>query len=97
MVYAWPGAAISPLNPEAAIHIFWKDKLAGMADPVKGRQQLAEQYAAENCSPLEAAAQGAVTDVIRPEETRSRLIAAMEMLSGKRVSRLPKKHSNLPL
>lgn len=97
VVYAWPGAAISPLNPEAAIHIFWKDKLAGMADPVKGRQQLAEQYAAENCSPLEAAAQGAVTDVIRPEETRSRLIAAMEMLSGKRVSRLPKKHSNLPL
>lgn len=97
VVYAWPEAVISPLAPETAIHIFWKDKLTGMADPVKGRQELAKQYAAEQCSPLDAAAQGAVTDVITPEETRSRLIAAMEMLAGKRVSRLPKKHSNLPL
>ncbi|MCI8554069.1 MAG: carboxyl transferase [Clostridiales bacterium] len=96
-VLAWPVAAISPLNPEAAIHLFWKDRLAGLSDPVTGRQKLAEEYAEKECSALRAAADGAVTDVIAPDATRSRLIALLDMLAGKRVSRLPKKHSNMPL
>lgn len=96
-VLAWPCAAISPLNPEAAIHLFWKDRLAGLSDPVAGRQKLAAEYAEQECSALSAAADGVVTDVIAPAETRSRLISLLDMLAGKRVSRLPKKHSNIVL
>lgn len=40
---------------------------------------------------------GYVTDVVAPGETKARVMALLDMLSGKRVSRLPKKHSNLPL
>ena len=58
---------------------------------------LIEEYAKTMCSPLSAAAGGYVTDVVAPGETKARVMALLDMLSGKRVSRLPKKHSNLPL
>ena len=97
VVLAWPSAVISPLAPETAVHILWQDKLAAMTDPTKERPALAEEYAETAWSPLAAAADGFVTDVIPPAETKAKLVAMMDMLSGKRVSRLPKKHSNLPL
>ena len=96
-VLAWPSAVISPLAPETAIHILWKERLAEMKDPTADRARLAAEYAEEECSPLTAAAAGYVTDVIAPAETKIRLAAMLEMLSGKRVSRLPKKHSNIQL
>ena len=96
-VLAWPTAVISPLAPETAIHILWKDRLAQMQDPTADRAKLAAEYAEEECSPLAAAAAGYVTDVIAPADTKVKLSAMLEMLSGKRVSRLPKKHSNIQL
>jgi len=38
-----------------------------------------------------------VDDVIFPSETRPRIIAALEMLDGKRDRNPPKKHGNIPL
>ena len=38
-----------------------------------------------------------VDDVIRPSETRPRLIKALEMLTDKRDTNPPKKHGNIPL
>jgi propionyl-CoA carboxylase beta chain len=35
--------------------------------------------------------------VIRPEDTRPRVIAALEMLRTKRQENPPKKHGNIPL
>ena len=96
-VIAWPQAVISPLDPLAAIHLFWEDRLKEMQDPEKDRLALAEEYAKTACSPLSAAAEGIVTDVVTPEETRKKLAALLDMLSGKRVSRLPKKHTNIQL
>ena len=46
---------------------------------------------------VNAAKMGYVDDVIEPSQTRQMLAAALEMLSSKRDSRLPKKHGNLPL
>jgi acetyl-CoA carboxylase carboxyltransferase component len=97
IVLAWPTAVILPLAPQTAIHIFWKDRLAKMSDPTEDRKRLAEEYARENGDAIMAAADGTVSDVIPPAETKGRLIALLDMLSGKRVSRLPKKHSNIVL
>ena len=97
MVFAWPTAVISSIAPEAAIHILWKDRLAVMTNPTEDRQKLAAEYAETECSPLAAAAAGYVSDVIAPAETKAKLAATLDMLSGKRVSRLPKKHSNIQL
>ena len=96
-VLAWPDAVISPLAPETAIHILWKDRLAQMNDPTTDRAKLAEEFAAQECSPVEAAANGYLTDVVEPGETKAKLMALLEMLEGKRVTRLPKKHANIQL
>ena len=42
-----------------------------------------------------AAKSGLVDDVIAPETTRENIIRALDVLSGKRVARLPKKQSNI--
>ena len=93
-VLAWPTAAISPLAPETAVQLLWTDRLAAMTDPNKERDALAAEYAETECSPMSAAAGGLVTDVIAPQETKERLIAFLEMLASKRVSKLPRKHAN---
>ena len=46
---------------------------------------------------MNAAAAGAVTDVIAPADTKGKLVAMLELLSSKRVTRLPKKHANIQL
>ena len=55
------------------------------------------EYIAKQASPYKACEDGYVDDVIDPANTRNALISALDMLSGKRVSKLPKKHSNMPL
>ncbi|HIZ19835.1 MAG TPA: carboxyl transferase [Firmicutes bacterium] len=96
-VLGWPTASVLPLAPEAAIHIFWKDRLAAMENPTEDRKKLAAEYAQTEGSVLNAAAAGTVTDVIAPADTKGKLIAMLELLSSKRVTRLPKKHANIQL
>jgi acetyl-CoA carboxylase carboxyltransferase component len=97
IVFALPSAVILPLAPQAAIHIFWKDRLADLKNPVEDRKKLSEEFAQTQGDALTAASKGIVTDVIAPSEIKSKLIAVLDMLSSKRVSRLSKKHSNIVL
>ncbi len=89
---AWANAAISPLPPEAGAAIMWEDKMNAPRDT---RQELVKTYKEKECSAFKAAANGYVQDVIAPQDTRNKLFSALDMLSGKRVSRLPKKHGTI--
>ena len=60
-------------------------------------QRLVAAYEAEFANPYVAAARGYVDDVIKPSETRPRLIRALEMLADKRDTNPQKKHGNIPL
>ncbi len=91
---AWPGAVISALEPETAVEFFWHDKLKGAENLEKRRAELAEEYAETEASPYAAANASMVEDIVDPANIRSVLIASLEMLASKRVSRLPKKHTN---
>lgn len=93
IVFAWPSAEIAALPDDAAVTIMYNERLA------KGekRDALTAEYKEKVVSPFAAAACGCVDDVIDPADTRLKLISAMDMLAGKRVSRMPKKHSNMPL
>lgn len=93
MTYAWNGAVISPLEPETAVGVLWEDKITQNNDIAS----LAAEYAATEATAQKAAEAGAVGDVIEPADTRRHLIGALDMLASKRVSRLPKKHGNMPL
>lgn len=93
LVFAWEGAAISALAPEAAVSILWNDRLASG----EKREALAAEYRDTAASPFEAAKCGALDGVIEPAETRSAVIAALDTLCGKRVPTLARKHTNMPL
>lgn len=97
LAMAWPSAVISALAPATAVAILWNDKLKGSDNPIADRAKLVEEYKETEASPFVAAAQGYLEDIVTPAEMRSKLIAALDMLSGKRVTNLPKKHANIQL
>lgn len=96
LTYAYPNAVITPLAPETAVEFLWHDKLKGAADASAKRKELAEEYASTVASAFDAAEKSCIDDIIEPSETRATLVSALEITAGKRVSRLPKKHSNMP-
>ena len=99
ITFAYPNASVSPLNPYASAVIMLGDEigkeLKGSANPQADKEALVAKFKAENCAVFEAAANGYVEDVITPSATRAKLASALDMLIGKRVQRLPKKHNNL--
>lgn len=97
VVYAWPTAEIAVMGPEGAANIVFRKEIEDSENPAVTRQEKIEEYRNEFANPYRAAARGYVDDVIVPAESRPRLIAAFEMLAGKRETRPPKKHGNVPL
>ncbi len=97
VTYAYPEAVISPIAPVAAVEFLWHDKLKGAANLSEERNKLAAQYADENASAFDAASKGCVDGIISANEARGKIIAVLELMNGKRMTkRLPKKHSNMP-
>lgn len=95
-VMAWKDAAIAPMRPEAAVEFLWHDKLKGAADVNAKRSELANEYKRTLASAEKAAQIGVIDAVISAGETRQAVVDALDLLEGKRVSNLPKKHSNIP-
>ncbi len=94
---AWPTAEIAVMGAEGAVGIIYKDRLAAAKDPVAERAKLVANYERQFNNPYIAASRGDIDAVIMPSETRSRLIAGLEMLGDKRVASPARKHGNLPL
>ena len=94
---AWTSASVSPISPATGTMFLWNDRLAGSSNPVEDRKKLIAEYKEKEGCPFKAAAEGYVEDVINPDETRAKVVAHLEMLAGKRVSRLPKKHANIQM
>ena len=92
VVYALPEAVISPVNVEAAAFIMAEDK---MNVPVSEQKAAAEKFAEENLSAFNAAQNGYVDGIVEFGELRNTLISALDMLSGKRVPTVAKKHSTI--
>jgi propionyl-CoA carboxylase beta chain len=97
MNFAWPTAEIAVMGAEGAVNIIYRDQLAAAADPVAEHASLVAAYRAEFANPYIAAARGYVDDVIRPSETRPRLIRSLRVLADKRDTNPRKKHGNIPL
>ncbi len=96
LTYAYPIAVISPLDPQTVVEFLKHDELKGAADLDKKRKELADEYCANEASAFKAAEDNCIDDIINPADTRATIITALEILAGKRISRLPKKHSNMP-
>ena len=90
VVYALPNAVISPVNVEAAAWIMAPEQ---MKVPVPEQQAAAEKFAEENLSAFNAAQNGFVDGIVEETELRDAVLSALNMLSGKRVPTIAKKHN----
>jgi propionyl-CoA carboxylase beta chain len=97
MNFAWPTAEIAVMGADGAVGIIFKDEIAAAADPAAVQARLVAEYETQFANPYVAAARGYVDDVIKPSETRPRLIRSLAMLADKRDTNPRKKHGNIPL
>ena len=95
--YAWPTAEIAVMGPEGAVNIVYKRELEKSPDPDTERAEKIEEFRDRFANPYVAAERGYLDAVIRPRETRRKLIQALDMLENKRDKNPPKKHGNIPL
>jgi propionyl-CoA carboxylase beta chain len=94
---AWPTAEIAVMGPEGAVNVIYRDQIEAASDPAEERARLVADYEARFANPYIAASRGYIDDVILPSETRSRLIAGLDVLATKRDVNPRKKHGNIPL
>ena len=106
--FAWPTAEIAVMGAEGAVTIVYRreleraakegaDGLTGEAALNKVRADKIEEFRDSFANPYVAAERGYVDAVIRPRDTRKKIIQALEMLDGKRDKNPAKKHGNIPL
>lgn len=97
MNYAWPTAEIAVMGAKGAAEIIFRKEISEAADQQAKLQEKIDEYTEKFANPYLAANRGYIDEVIKPEETRKKLMAAFKMLENK-VAKLPKKkHGNIPL
>ena len=95
--FAWPSAEIAVMGAKGASEIIFRNEIKAAKDPEAKLQEKTDEYTKKFADPYRAAYRGFVDEVIKPEDTRMKLIKAFKMLENK-VDKLPKKkHGNIPL
>src|SRR6186997_3339777 len=97
MNFAWPTAEIAVMGAEGAVNILYKRELDAAADVAAARAAKIAEYREKFANPYVAAQRGFVDEIIRPHQTRAKLINGLETLDTKRDKNPPKKHGNIPL
>jgi propionyl-CoA carboxylase beta chain len=95
--YAWPTAEIAVMGPEGAVNILYKRELELADNPERRRAELVAEFREKFANPHVAAARGFIDEIIRPRDTRRKLILALAGLETKRERNPAKKHGNIPL
>ena len=90
--YAYPTAEIAVMGPDGAVNIIHKGRLNE-----EERAEAVAEYRKNFASPYKAAQLGYIDEIIKPEETRKKLIQALEMTQTKSKQNPAKKHGNIPL
>ena len=97
MNYAWTSAEIAVMGAKGAAEIIFKREIADAENPEEKLQEKVDEYTEKFANPYRAAHRGYIDEVIKPSETRQKLMRAFKMLETK-VANLPrKKHGNIPL
>lgn len=89
-VFAWPIAQIAVMGAEGAVNIIAKRKIEESEDPEAARAEAIAEYENKFMNPYVAASRGYVDEVIKPDETKERVVKAFDMLSQKSRVKIPK-------
>jgi propionyl-CoA carboxylase beta chain len=95
--FAWPTAEIAVMGAKGAVEIIFKKEIDKAVDKEAAFAQKVQEYTDKFANPYSAAERGYIDDVILPDETRPRIIRALEMLETKVDKNPKKKHGNIPL
>ena len=88
---AYPTVEVAVMGAEGAVNILYRK-----ADS-ETREKAIETYRENFANPYRCAELGYIDEIILPEQTRIKLIQALEMAKNKIKSNPPKKHGNIPL
>lgn len=97
MNFAWPSAEIAVMGPKGAAEIIFKKEIEKSANKAEALAEKEREYREKFANPYLAASRGYIDAVIEPDQTRPRLIRALELLDTKVDSNPKKKHGNIPL
>ena len=95
--FAWPTAEIAVMGAEGAVNILYKRELDAAADVAAARAAKIAEYREKFANPYVAAQRGFIDEIIRPHQTRAKLINGLATLETKRDKNPSKKHGNIPL
>jgi propionyl-CoA carboxylase beta chain len=79
------------------VNVLYKRELDQAADVNAARAARIAEYREKFANPYVAAQRGFIDEVIRPSQTRAKVIAALTAFETKRDRNPPKKHGNIPL
>ncbi|MDD5127650.1 MAG: carboxyl transferase domain-containing protein [Dehalococcoidales bacterium] len=94
---AWPQAEIAVMGAEGAAAIIHRAEIQAATDPAAKRKEKIAEYRDLLYNPYIAARQGYINAVIKPQESRPRIIAALEALLSKEAARPVRRHGNIPM
>ncbi len=97
IVYAWPIAEIAVMGADGAVNIAFKRKIKGATNPEEMRARCKKEYEERFLNPYVAASRGFVDEVIKPEESREKILVALKSFKTKKAEGTRKKHGNIPL
>ena len=96
MNFAYPTAEIAVMGPQGAVEILHRRELEEHPGQEFKEARTAE-FRDKFANPYIAAERGYVDEIIRPSQTRPRLIRALEMSRSKKDHNPRRKHGNIPL
>jgi propionyl-CoA carboxylase beta chain len=95
--YAWPSAEIAVMGPKGAVEIIFKKEINSADDPAKKLDEKLSEYIEKFANPYIAAERGYVDDVIKPCESKLKIVNACQLLKTKVDLNPRKKHTTIPL
>ncbi|MBA3748067.1 MAG: methylmalonyl-CoA carboxyltransferase [Solirubrobacterales bacterium] len=81
LVLAWPQAQLGVMGPKQAVDLVHRREIKAADDPAAARDEFAESYADTHLTAAAAAEEGVIDEIVAPQATRGRLIAALRTLS----------------
>lgn len=94
---AWPQAEIAVMGADAATDIIFSRDIKAADDPTAMKAEKVNEYQEMLYNPYVAASMGYISAVVEPNQTRAKIIAALDALKTKQETRPWKKHGNIPM
>ncbi len=95
--FVWPGVELAVMGAEGAVNVLYRKEIEQSPEPEKTRREKLAAFTERFSGPFEALSKQFAHAVVRPEESRKRLIQALEILRNKKEERPQKKHGLMPV